>query len=239
MSKEKHAESTNKHPDIHHQLFQQMNKAQAIKTLIAVPCMETVPTDFLQCFVMLQRVGDTRFGITKCSMIHDARNTFAMKAIQGDYDRVLWLDSDMVFQPDLMGRLSQDMDDMNADYVSALAFKRVSPTEPVIYNSLHELKDVPGMYGVTVYKDYPKDTAFPIQASGFGAVMTSTKLLKQVWDKYGPPFSYVANLGEDMSFCWKVNQLGIPMYCDSRIKVGHIGQMVFDEELWKKEKCVK
>lgn len=225
-----------------------------IRTLIAVPCMATVHTDFMKDFVALRRVGDARFGVTKFSMLHDARNTLAANAIQHGYDRVLWIDSDMRFESDLMERLAADMmvqdgektplyeqdDDglvrFDRDYIAALAFKRVTPTEPVVYDSLHELPDMPGMYGVHILRNYPHDQLFKVAATGFGCVMTSTRLLKQVWDKFGPPFSYVANLGEDMSFCWKVGQLGIPMYCDSRVKVGHIGEVVFDEEVYMEQK---
>ena len=194
----------------------------------------------------LRRVGDARFGVTKFSMLHDARNTLAANAIQHGYDRVLWIDSDMRFESDLMEKLAADMGgtdvDDNAlvtfdrDYVAALAFNRVTPTEPVVYNSLSELDDMPGMYGVHILRNYPHNQLFKVAATGFGCVMTSTRLLKAVWDRFGPPFSYVANLGEDMSFCWKVGQLGIPMWCDSRIKVGHIGEVVFDEEVYLKQK---
>lgn len=230
------------------------DNVREIRTLIAVPCMNKVHTDFMKDFVALRRVGDARFGVTKFSMLHDARNTLAANAIQHGYDRVLWIDSDMRFESDLMEKLANDMvvtdetetplyeqdDDglvrFDRDYIAALAFKRVQPTEPVVYDSLSELADMKGMYGVHVYRQYPPDQIFQVAATGFGCVMTSTRLLKQVWDKFGPPFSYVANLGEDMSFCWKVGQLGIPMYCDSRVKVGHIGEVVFDEEVYLKQK---
>ena len=202
----------------------------SIKTLIAIPAMSTVHTDFMKCFTALRRVGETRFGVTKCSMIHDARNEFASKAIMGGYDRVLWLDSDMVFEPDLMERLSADMDEYR-EYVSALAFKRVFPTSPVIYKRIGQNAET-GLYEAETYKAYPKDELFRVAGSGFGAVMTSVNLLKQVWDKYGPPFFYHANLGEDISFCYRVNELGMPMYCDSRVKVGHIGNVVFDESVY-------
>ena len=229
------------------------NNAREIRTLIAVPCMNTVHTDFMKDFVMLKRVGDARFGVTKFSMLHDARNTLAANAIQHGYDRVLWIDSDMRFESDLMERLADDMmvedetgtshyeEDENGlikfdrDYIAALAFKRVQPTEPVVYDDMHELADMPGMYGVHILRNYPHDQLFKVAATGFGCVMTSTRLLKAVWDKFGPPFSYVANLGEDMSFCYKVNQLGVPMYCDSRVKVGHIGEVVFNEEVYLRQ----
>lgn len=164
-----------------------------MKTLIAVPCMQTVPTRFMMNLIPLRRVGDARIGTTQCTVINDARNEFVSRAIVGGYDRVLWIDSDMVFEPDLMERLAARLDE-GMEYVSGIYFKRVFPTAPVIYKELRESK-VPGVLEAVTYKDYPKDSVFEIEGSGFGAVMTTTRILKAAWDKYGPPFYQVQNLG--------------------------------------------
>ena len=36
--------------------------------------------------------------------------------------------------------------------------------------------------------------------------------------------------GEDLAFCLRVKDLGKKVYCDSRIKVGHIGYKTFGED---------
>lgn len=204
------------------------------KILIAMPCSEMMHSDTAFDLISLRRVGDTRVGHTKMTMIHDARNTFVERAIDGGYDRVLWIDSDMRFGPDVLERLNADMDS-GLEYVSALCFKRVYPTAPVIYDDMFPLSDAPGMYGVHIYRDYPQDKVFEIAASGMGCVMTNVQLLKDVWDNFGPPFNYVANLGEDMSFCYKVAELGVSMWCDSSVKVGHIGCVVFSEQTYQEQ----
>ena len=38
---------------------------------------------------------------------------------------------------------------------------------------------------------------------------------------------------EDLSFCMRARDVGSEIYCDSRIKVGHIGQYTFSEEGYK------
>ena len=60
----------------------------------------------------------------------------------------------------------------------------------------------------------------------------ATDLINKVGEKFGYPFSPVMGLGEDLSFCWRVQQLGIPMYCDSRVKVGHAGILTVSEETY-------
>lgn len=207
-------------------------KPSGPKIMIALPCMQYVPTKFLRSLECMRRLPETYTSVSENSLIHDARNDFASIAIQNDFDRVLWIDSDMVFDADLLLRLSADMDD-GADMVSALFFKRVPPTAPVIYSELREITDEHGDYiEIIPYLNYPYSSKFCVEACGFGAVMTSVSLLKRVWDKFGPPFSYYKNLGEDLSFCWRVKQLGIPIWCDSSIRVGHVGQLVFNEGIY-------
>ena len=110
---------------------------------------------------------------------------------------------------------------------------RRTPTSPVIYKKISQVQD--GRELVTKalsYEDYPKDQLFEVDASGFGAVLMDVGLLKRVWDKYGLPFSPALGLGEDISFCWRAKQLGAKLYCDSSVKLGHIGYTVYSEETY-------
>lgn len=200
--------------------------------------MQSIPTKTVRCLTGMLRPPDTYTAVSECSLVHDARNEFTSLAIQKGFDRVLWIDSDMTFQPDLLFRLTEDMDQNNLDMVCGLFFKRQTPTEPVICTALETMQDpVQGEYIHPVcYADYPPDTLFPVKACGFGAVLTSVDLLRTVWDHYGPPFSYHLNIGEDYSFCWRVNQLGRQIWCDSRVKVGHIGQAIYGEDTYQHPK---
>ena len=129
---------------------------------------------------------------------------------------------------------SADMD-TGLEYVSAIFFKRKLPTVPVVYKQLSYTAGVSVKAEAVAYKDYPKDTVFEVAATGFGAVMMTTDLLKRVWDNYCPPFDPMTQIGEDLSFCYRVNQLGVKMYCDSRVKAGHIGQYVFTESDYRRQ----
>ena len=204
-----------------------------VKTLIAIPCMDMLPVGFFTSMMNLRKPEGTSYAPFSNCLIYDSRNTFVVNAIEGGFDRILWLDSDMVFEPDLLERLSADMDS-GLEFVSALAFKRRIPTGPTIYKELVYDRRDDGTLKVKAepYKDYPKDELFEIAGSGFGAVMTSTDLLKRVWDTYGPPFDPMTQIGEDLACCWRVKQIGCKMYCDSRVKVGHIGTYIFCEDTY-------
>ena len=199
-------------------------KMPKTRTCIAIPCMNMVHTEFMTSLLGLQRIGETRSNVTMSSLIYDARNMMAGSVIDNGFDRVLWLDSDMKFEPDLMKRLSDDMDEYNLDYVSGLYFMRKYPTSPVIYKTLiYDRQPDQIRTKAEAYMDYPQDQLFEIDGSGFGAVLMKASVIKAVWDTFGMPFSPLMGLGEDMSFCWRAKQIGIKMWCDSRVKLGHLG----------------
>lgn len=204
-----------------------------MKILVALPCMDRVHTAFMESMLKLQPVGECEFGITCSSLIYDARNMLAKKAIDGGFDRIMWLDSDMIFAPSLMQELSADLD-KGREFVSALCFTRKPPTLPVIYKNTGYRQEGRELTPYAEkYLDYPKDSIFEVKAVGLGAVMMTTRLVKQIYAEYGAPFAPQPGFGEDLSFCIKCEQSGIPIYCDSRLKVGHIGQVVFGEDAYE------
>ena len=205
-----------------------------MKTLIAVPCMDMVPILFATSLINLRKSEDTSYAVRSNALIYDSRNSFAFRAIEGNFDRLLWIDSDMVFEPDMMEKLSADMDE-GKEFVSALAFKRHLPTCPVVYKELTYDDTKTDKARAVSYKDYPKDSVFEIAGAGLGACMMSVDLIKRVWDHYGPPFDPITQMGEDLSFCYRVQLVGGKMWCDSRIKVGHCGQMIYDERVYQQQ----
>ena len=205
-----------------------------MRTLIALPCMDMVHTVFLKALMGMDRVGDTHFSISCSSLVYDARNTLAKQAVIEGFDRVLWLDSDMDFSPDLLKRLSADMDE-GREMVSGLYFKRKAPVKPVIYKELGFWRDKEKDEVTPIaipYEDYPKEEIFPIAGCGFGGCLVSVDLIKRVGDKFGLPFSPLMGFGEDLSFCSRVSQLGVEMFCDSRVKMGHVGLGTITEETY-------
>lgn len=203
-----------------------------MKTMIAIPCLETVHTDFFCAFSEMDK-SEAKYMVTKSSLIYDARNKLAAHAIQNGFDAVLWLDSDMVFDKDILRRFEAHIEE-GKEYISGIFFTRSNPVKPCIYRTL-EYKNENNYItsNVEMYFDYPRDQVFEIAASGFGAVMTKVDLLKRVWHEVGAPFMPILGLGEDLAFCLRAINVGAKMYCDSRIKVGHVGYKLYDETLYE------
>lgn len=207
-----------------------------MKTIIAIPCMDMVHTEFMRSLLTMKRVGEqVGFTISSSSLVYDARNNLTKQAIDNGFERILWLDSDMSFEPDLMQRLMDDMDETGAEMVGGLYFSRRAPLVPVVYEKVgyfHSDEKDEVTPCALAYYEYPRDQVFPCEGIGFGAVLVSTALIKKVQDQYGLPFSPILGFGEDLSFCVRARNLGAKILCDSRVKCGHVGQQVFTEEMY-------
>lgn len=206
-----------------------------MKVMIGIPCMEEVKTDFMQSMLGLQR-GEVAFAITKSSLVYDARNKIAEMALNHNYDVIVWFDSDMIFESDTLLKFLKRYEE-GYDYVSGLCFARRYPTTPCVYSHIGYKANDEGITQVELggFDEYP-DEMFEIKASGFAAVMTSTKMIRDIAIKHGPPFYPRYGFGEDLTFCYMAGQEGYKMYCDPSIKLGHVGSIVFNEESFKSQK---
>lgn len=207
-----------------------------MSTYVAIPCMDQVPTEFMKNLLALKPQRGTAYGITVATLIYDARNILAKAVFETECDRVMWFDSDMIFDTDIMDRLSADIDE-GRDFVTALYFTRKNPIKPVIFkNSGYKvLPDGMKESYAGFYDDYPRDDIFEIDSAGFGACMMTKKLLEEVYSNYGAPFAPMPGFGEDISFCKRCKDMGAKLYCDSKIRAGHIANMVVTQDTYDQQ----
>ena len=206
-------------------------------TVIAIPCMDSMPVHFVQSLLFMDRPEDTRCVLASGSLVYDSRNELLRMAKEADADRILFVDSDMQFEPDLLTRLGEDIDN-GCEIVAPLCFKRKPPFTPVIYSQMY-LKEEDGKKIPTaqIIHDYPPADLFPVEAVGFGCVLMTMDAVKKVTDKFGQwPFMPAAGFGEDMSFCMRAREAGVQIWCDSRVRVGHVGYYTFGEYDYKKHR---
>lgn len=189
-----------------------------MKTMIAIPCMDKIDTPFVQSLLQMPK-PDCEVAFAVSSLIYDARNILAEKAVNDGYDAVLWLDSDMVFQPDLLERLSVHLKEH--EFVTGVYSTRKPQYVPCVYSDI-----TPGKPATPVI-DLPKEP-FEIMGCGFGAVLMSTSLIKDIGEQYGRPFSPASGLGEDLSFCARATYLGHKLICDPSVRLGHVGSFIFE-----------
>ena len=203
-----------------------------MKYLVAIPCMDTMPTQFVKSLIGLRVEGTIEIAFSANSLVYDSRNLLSKKASEEGFDRILWLDSDVTFKPDMFERLSKRLDE-GYQFVSGLYVKRKTPIEPTIFKTVYMMDDK--LPKADCYFDYPEGI-FEIAACGFGAVMMDICVLNSVGMEFGLPFSPILGFSEDISFCMRAKQVGYKLYCDSTIKLGHIGYKEFTEDDFERSK---
>ena len=201
-----------------------------MKILIAVPCMEKVDAFFARSLAELKRDSDSTLQFMVGSLIYESRNALAMSALEMKADLVLWLDSDIVFSPDLLERLLADISS-GRDIVTALYFSRQYPYPPVIYSKTGFENDKPVC---ETYHDYPSDTVFKVEGCGFGAVLMKTRVLADINSRFDNFFAPLIGFGEDLSFCIRARECGYDIWCDSGIRTGHLGRLTITEDYYRK-----
>ena len=187
-----------------------------MKLLIGVPCFDQMPVDFVRCLIkLMDRLK--KDGIeyepffASGSLVYIAREKIVEKAVKDNFTHVLWIDSDEVFDDDIVEKLTR----VSAPIVCALMRGRHPPYNYNICDTIHHIVDI-----------VPK-FVFEIFMCGFGCVLTEVEALKAVAKANGGRcFTPSNRLGEDFQFCERAQNLGIKIYCQPAAKVGHIGKVV-------------
>lgn len=187
-----------------------------MKLMVAVPTMYFVSPNFAKSLANLcLKLGhdgvDARLEIIEGSMIYVARDRIAWRAVKDEYTHVLWLDSDMTFEPDIVDSLLW----CGKDMVCGAFVSRKPPFSPCVYSSI---EDPANMVKVEQFGAEP----FRVDGCGFATVLTSVKLLKDMFDRFDTCFMPTEAIrGEDIAFCDRAKQLGYEIWCEPTVRPGH------------------
>ena len=156
------------------------------------------------------------------SMVYDARNQLFDWALQEGFDYVLWIDSDIVFEPEDFVKLLN----ARADFASGLYFGKAKPHQPIAY--INQKRRTPFHYAsAEPIKDFNRSQS--VDAVGFGFVLLSKKCCEQIRKKFPRPFEPMRQMGEDLSFCWRWRHLNkgnkIQLVADTNL--GHMGDYIY------------
>ena len=97
------------HPTLTSLFIRMQRKDAKMKTLIAIPCMDSVPTEFAVSFAALDRPGKCEYAALKGSLIYESRNQLCKKAISHQADYIMWFDSDMQLPKDVIPKMLKHM----------------------------------------------------------------------------------------------------------------------------------
>ena len=191
-----------------------------MKLLIAVPTLENVPVDFMESLMNLachlkDEGVDFKLKIEAGTLVYFARENLARYAIANRFTHVLWLDSDMVFNEQIV----EDLQFCGGDIVTGIAHSRRPPFSSCLFTQIYP--------GVEKWKgDYPRQ-AFKVAACGMACCLMKTEALEAVQNKFGNMFQPMTDplvYGEDVAFCYKAGKCGFDIWAEPTVRVGHIGR---------------
>lgn len=191
------------------------------KILICMPCMSTIPIQTVGSLLALDKPDGSEFYFVSNSLVYDARNECVQNAINGGFDYVLFIDSDMVFPKDSIERLIN----RNVDIVTGVYYARRGNHFPVIFSKVRPKSFFRKQIATKIEKvDKP---FFEVAGCGMGLCLIKTEVFKKMYAKKWEPFRPMRLLGEDLSFCYRASKLGYKIYADSTIELGHIGDKIY------------
>ena len=199
--------------------------------LIAVPSMDSVPAVFAQSLAMLKKVGNCAVAFQVGSLVYESRNDLAKYAVQSEADYVLWLDSDMMFEPELLEKMMATLQEKDLDILSGIYYRRRHPFSPVLMKKLSIAEN--NFCEYENFNAYPEDGIFEVEGIGFGCVLMKSDVLMDIKATYNDWFSPFGRVGEDLSFCWRARQTGHRIYADPSIQLGHCGQQIITKEFYE------
>ena len=98
------------------------------KVLIAVPTLRELKAEFAASLLGLKLDGkNTEISLKIGSLVYQARNDLSIKALNENFDYMMWFDSDMTFEPNTLEMLLEDCEE-GRDLVCGLCFSRQLPT---------------------------------------------------------------------------------------------------------------
>lgn len=189
-----------------------------MRLLIAIPALDYMHTSFVDSLVKLTarlRDDGVPHDVRICpgTLVYVARDKLAREAVRDGYTHVLWLDSDMVFTPELL----DDLMFCGKSFVTGIAHSRRAPFCSCVFKNLTRLEryDYP----------YPR-AAFQIEGCGFACVLIETAILSRVFNEYNTCFLPLPEFGEDLAFCKRWKDMGGEIWAEPSVQLGHVGHIV-------------
>ena len=204
----------------------------AEKILISIPCRDTISVRFVEHLMNLVKPCECYYRFGTSGLVFDARDEACVGALVGNYTHVLFIDSDMYFEPEALVKALK----RNTDVLTGLYFKRKDNHEPVLYKAIDQrrFKDNGNIkyHGFAEIETELDRDYFEVEGCGFGFVLVKTDVLRKMHEKYISWFEPIPGMGEDLSFCQRLKDFDIKIMCDTTIELGHYGEYIYTARDW-------
>jgi FkbM family methyltransferase len=197
---------------------------QVKKILIAIPTNRNIEAvTFKSIYDLIVPDGyEVTFQYFWGYQVDQVRNLIAHWTINGGYDYLFAVDSDISFYPDTLVRLLSH----NKDLVCGVYIQRIPGTHTI------EVMRRNPQGGIT-HVDWPdiKDQGLvPIDGCGFGCSLIKAEVFKGLPYPhffYQSAIDHANTISEDVYFCMKAKEAGFELWCDTDVICEHTGSWTF------------
>lgn len=189
------------------------------------------------------------WSVIQGSILTAQRNELVQR-MRGDW--IIFIDADMVFDVSAIQQLIAAREEGDYDILGGLCFQRVAPFQPTLY-----MREQPTSGGYLFLEQWD-DGIVEVDGTGLAFVIIHRRVFERivqtfdnrpsfVWPSYeerirvkSPDFfKWIGNVGEDLRFCQDAKASGSKIFVDTRIKIGHVGDTVFDERSFFRELALR
>jgi hypothetical protein len=183
----------------------------------------------------LRRGGILAIRCPSAGLLPAARNRVVTHFLRGRAGWLWLVDTDMGFPPDTVPRLLAAADPTDRPIVGGLCFAQrelgddgyggqlVVPT-PTIFDWV---TDTDGMGAFEVRAAYERDAVIRCDGTGAACLLIHRGVLERVQERFGPAWfdripARDGSVGEDLSFCMRARELGIPVHVHTGVRTTHM-----------------
>ena len=200
-----------------------------MKILIGTPIKETLPVGYVRSLVdMITRDKDNDFTLQlEYGALYDARDRICQRVIKDNFDYILFIDSDMTFEPDIAKRLIAD----DAEIVTGLYVDKHENHKPLLFTELSPEEQDAAPYAKRAGLDL-SEPLIEVAGCGAGALLVTNNALRLMKIHAHDWFKPFKGLGEDVSFCHRASLIGLKIMCDTRVHLGHLKTIEYTFDDW-------
>lgn len=195
-----------------------------MKISIGIPTRGDICIETMLCLLQAlpytnQELGcEFVFNFHKGTYLHELRNNIVKDARENNADYLMFIDTDLTFDHDGIVKLVKS----DKDIIGGMYNMKSLPLVTTI-----KIADENGKRLDIKQFEVPKDV-FKCHAIPTGFMLIKMSSIKDMEFPFGFDRDEEKQLvGEDIKFCIDAQALGLDIWCDPTIKIGHIGQYVY------------